>query len=601
MKNLVKLTLLMACIGIMQCCSNEDPFEDLYAANNNANGNSGGSGAMNTAGGTFSNDVLLTTFDINIDKTSAEPANAAAAYLPDEEDCFDASTFVNVVSVAFDGNTASCSAVDGVTISTDGAHVVASHGDTKGVCYQVSGTTTNGSLTIVGNKKYEVLLSGAHISNPDSAALDMLSKKRAFVVLAEGTSNSLADGSSSKATDQKAALYCKGKLLVSGKGTLEVSGNYNNAIHSSDYIVFEKGINVYAKSTAGHGVKANDGIFINGGIINVEVTAAAAKGFNCESSITVNGGRTTIITSGDVAYDDEDQEYKGSAAVKCDSIFTMNGGEMFLKSTGTGGKGIRAGWEAYIKGGTIAIVTTGGQYSYNRETVSAKGIKVGTKNTHGLLDITGGSTTVRTSGKSSEGVESKGSLTVDGVDAMVAVAATDDAINSAGDFSILAGSVMGYSTGNDGLDANGNFYIKGGLVYAIGTSQPEVGIDANSEGGYSLYVSGGTVIAIGGVERGSSLTQTSYSAQWTPNTWYALSSDGKTMAFLTPASSGSSMFVSTSSTPVLTQGVNPDSGTSIFGGMALTGASTSGGSQVSLSSYADVGGAPGGGFGPRGW
>ena len=55
---------------------------------------------------------------------------------------------------------------------------------------------------------------------------------------------------------------------------------------------------------------------------------------------------------------------------------------------------------------------------------------------------------------------------------------------------------MGYSTGNDGLDANGNFYIKGGLVYAIGKSSPELGIDANSEAQKKLYVTGGSSVSL---------------------------------------------------------------------------------------------------------
>ena len=138
--------------------------------------------------------------------------------------------------------------------------MTADHGSEKGICYYVTGSTSNGSLTILGEKKYEVMLNGVDITNPDSAALNLLSKKRAYVMLAEGTTNKLTDGTSSK-NDHKGALYCKGKLLFNGKGTLEVYGNYNNGIHSADYIIFNTGNNIYAKSTANHGIKANDGVF----------------------------------------------------------------------------------------------------------------------------------------------------------------------------------------------------------------------------------------------------------------------------------------------------------------------------------------------------
>ena len=167
---------------------------------------------------------------------------------------------------------------------------------------------TNGSLTIVGKREVSgEAAKGADIVNPDSAALNLLSSKRAFVELASGTNNKLTDGTSSKA-DHKGALYCKGKLLISGSGSLEVNGYYNNGIHSADYILFSPGCNVYVKSTANHGIKANDGVFINGGILNVEVSAAAAKGINCESNIVVNGGRTTVITTGSGAIDSDDRE-----------------------------------------------------------------------------------------------------------------------------------------------------------------------------------------------------------------------------------------------------------------------------------------------------
>ena len=37
-----------------------------------------------------------------------------------------------------------------------------------------------------------------------------------------------------------------------------------------------------------------------------------------------------------------------------------------------------------------------------------------------------------------------------------------------------------------------------------------------------LYLSGGTVVAIGGLESGAQLTQSCYQSSWSANTWYAL-------------------------------------------------------------------------------
>ena len=582
-----KMMMMIAMAATLTACTSDDPFSEYENIwNNNGGGNSMSSGSSSTSG-------ELTTFDVAVDKTTAEPASKADAYYPDEEDDISNNTFSTEVSIDLSNPTAKTE--NGVTITVNGGHVTADHGSTKNICYNLVGSTSNGSFTVIGDKKYEVRLSGVSITNPDSAALNLLSKKRAYVVLADGTSNTLKDGTTSQ-NDHKGALYAKGKLLVSGTGALEVYGNYNNAIHSADYIVFSTGTNIYAKSTANHGIKANDGIYINGGILNVEVSAAAAKGINCESHIQVNGGRTTVITTGNGTYDTDDKEAKGAACFKADSTFTINGGELWLKSTGSGGKGINVDMDAAFNGGSVYIVTTGSQFSSNGDTASPKGIKA-----DGAITINDGRIWVRTSGTNGEGIESKSTLTINGGE--VASYAYDDAINSKSTMTISGGYVYAHGQHNDGLDANGNLYIKGGVVYAICSGSPEVAIDANTEGGYKLYLQGGTVVAVGGLENGSSLSQSCYQASWSSNTWYALSDGTSTFAFKTPASGGSGLVVSMASTPTLQSGISVSSGTSLFGSLANWGGTVSSGSSVTLSSYTggnSMGGMGGGGR-PGGW
>ena len=583
MKKFFVLTLMMITAVFMSSCSAEDPFNEYFGNNgwNNSGLTPGGSGSSITTG-------ELTTFDIAIDQTTAEPTDVAEEYFPDEEDALENNEFTKEVSIDMSNPVAKTE--NGVEVTVNGGHVTANHASEKKICYVVSGTTTKGSFTVVGDKKYAVKLNGVSITNPDSAALNLLSGKRAYIILADGTTNTLTDGTGGS---QKGALYCKGKLLFNGSGQLSVTGNTNNGIHSADYIVFRKGNKVYVKSIANHGIKANDGIFINGGILNVEVSVAASKGINCESHIIVNGGRTTVLTTGNGMYDTEDQEAKGAAGIKADSTFTINAGELRLKSTGNGGKGINVDMEANFNGGSVMIVTTGGQFSGSGDTSSPKGIKV-----DGDLTITGGKIWVRTSGNNGEGIETKGTLTITGGE--VASYAYDDAINSKGDMTISGGYVYAQGQHNDGLDANGNCYIKGGLVYAICSGTPEVAIDANTEGGKKLYVSGGTVVALGGLESGASLTQACYqTSSWSANTWYAMTVGNETFAFKTPSSGGSGLVVSGASQPTLLLGVNVTGGTSYFAGLGIAGSTISGGSNVTLSSYSG-GSGPGGG-GPGGW
>ena len=581
--------MLIASLAMMNSCTADDPFSSLgYGGDNNWN-NDGTSGSI-SAGGSSTTTGELTSFAVTIDQTTAEPSTTASAYLPDEEDALENNSFTTEIAIDLSNPTAKTES--GVEISVSGGHITANHGSVKGICYVLSGTTTNGSFTVVGDKKYEVKLNGASITNPDSAALNLLSGKRAFVVLADGTSNSLTDGTGGS---QKGALYCKGKLLFSGSGALSVVGQTNNAIHSADYIIFNQGNNIYAKSTANHGIKANDGVFINGGIINVEVSAAAAKGINCESNIIVNGGRTTVITTGDGTYDTDDQEAKGAAGIKADSTFTINAGELWLKSTGSGGKGINVDMTANFCGGNVYVVTEGGQYKSNNDTSSPKGIKA-----DGDINISGGTIWVRTNGYNGEGIETKSALNISGGE--VASYAYDDAVNSKGDMTITGGYVYAQGKNNDGLDANGNIYLKGGLVYAICSGSPEVAIDANTEGGKKLYLTGGTIVAIGGLESGSSLSQSCYQASsWSKNTWYTMTIGENTFSFRTPSSGGSGLVVSAATTPTLQSGTSVSGGSSFFGGLGIAGGTISGGSSVSLSSYTGGNSMGGGGGWPGGW
>lgn len=506
MKKFQITMMLFASVSILTACSSDNPlsdlFDDILTPGNEANGGQSSSGDSSSE---------LLTFNIAIDKTTAEPESAAAATYPEASDDISKNSFGTVVNI--DMSNPIAKEENGVTITVDGNDVTANHSSVVGVCYVVTGTTADGSLTIDGKTDFELNLSNADITNTRSTALDIESKKKAFVVL--NGENRLTDGTSAD-DSHKGALFAKGKLILSGSGSLEVYGTYNNGIHGKSNIVIEKGVNLYVNSTANHGIKAGDDLHINGGIINVEVSAPGAKGINGDIDITINGGRTTVVSTSNGEWDDEDLETKASAGIACDSILTVNAGEVYLKSTGSGGKGLKADWEGYFNGGKIRIITTGGLYYSNGTqeshnytgntdnldddyTSSPKGIKIGTKNEHGVLTITGGDIMVRTSGNNAEGIESKGTLDISG--GTVLVSAHDDAINSSGDLTISGGTVVAIGNDNDGIDSNGNMYLKGGTLIAFGTGGAEAGIDIDEQ--HKLYISGGNIFGIGGRFDGS--------------------------------------------------------------------------------------------------
>jgi hypothetical protein len=231
---------------------------------------------------------------------------------------------------------------------------------------------------------------------------------------------------------------------------------------------------------------------------------------------------------------------------------------------------------------------------------AAKGIKF-----DGNLYFNGGTVTV--SSASHEGIEAKGNIVFKG--GTVYSYASDDAINASGDLTVSGGYVCGYSTVNDGLDANGNMYIQGGTTVAVSCGGAEVGLDANTEGGKTLYIQGGTILSYGGIENGASLSQACISTSWSSKTGYALY-DGSTllMAFTAPASGGTGLVISapglkSGSSYTLTSGVSLSGGDSYFDGLYVSGATVSGnGNETSVTASTSVsrGGMGGGNMGGGG-
>ena len=393
-------------------------------------------------------------------------------------------------------------------------------------------------------------------------------------------------------------IACDGTFTTTGTntGTLTItnSGATSSGSSGTKYFCTAKSIKAGA-------------VEINGGTIDITTTGAASKGIKADSddgtgNITINGGTVTVKAQGTGAVDYTESDGKGCSALNADNNIYINGGTLTLTATNKGGKGIKCDGTLTITGGTVTATSSGSNYTSGSYSASAKAIKAGVKTTSGSkttysggIVITGG--TVVATASSHEAIESKSTIDISGGD--VYAQSSDDAINSASTFNISGGFVMGYSTGNDGLDANGNFNISGGVVYAIGTRSPEVAIDANTEGGKKLYVTGGTIIALGGLENGSQLTQSCYQASsWSPNTWYALMVGNQTFVFQTPSGGGNGLVVSGASQPSLLSDINISSGTAYFGGVGVVGGTVSGGSSVSLSSYS---GGNGMGGGPGGW
>ena len=580
----------------------------------------------------------------------------------------------NTVSVVYNGGATTVFVAGNVAkyliISVIGAHVnIAQSEDVaEEITYTLSGSSTDGEFYLSGSYKATVELNGLTLTNShpvsSGAAIHIQNSKRIKVKVMDGTTNTLVDCASGS---QKGAFYVKGHPEFSGKGSLIVTGNVKHAIKSGEYITVKDatlkvlaaagdGINCgqyflmesgvldisgveddgiqcdiddtdvgSTGETADHEDEDSGNIYLEGGQITINTAGIAAKGVKSEGDLIVKGGVIDITTTGNGKWDEEDVKTKAAACLGSDAKVVISGGTLNLTSMGAGGKGINCDAAFELSGGEVTIVTKGALYYHNGTTEntnytgntdnvnsdyysSSKGVKA-----DGAITISGGKISVATAGRNAEGIESKTSILISAGE--VTVNSYDDGINVGGDGSdliISGGYVYSRAMNNDGIDGNGNVYVKGGLVYAVGANSPEVAIDANSEEQKKLYVQGGTLIAVGGLESGAQISggTCKQTSSFTVDSWYALYNGSELVAaFKTPTTSSSSsgggpggrpggggskkLVVYTSSTPTLKSGVTVSGGTEYFDGAANIGGTVSGGSSVTLSDYTSSGG-PGG-------
>jgi len=255
----------------------------------------------------------------------------------------------------------------GVRITKEGAHVKVVCAK-KGLKLVLSGKTADGGLQVFSDNKYVIEMAGVSITNPNGSAINNQGKKTCYVVIDDDTNNTLVDGTGyaveENGIQSKGTFFSEGQLVFSGYGSLDVYGNNKHGIASDDYIRIRKGTNIYINiakhdGASGSGIKANDGVYINGGIVNIEANADGGKGINCEDSVIVNSGRLIVINTGAPTVDSTINDTTSCAGIKSDMTFIQKGGDIALLSKGEGGKGINTTGNIIVNGGTLTVVTLG--------------------------------------------------------------------------------------------------------------------------------------------------------------------------------------------------------------------------------------------------
>lgn len=425
--------------------------------------------------------------------------------------------FNQQVTVEFAGKTATVTTDNQrIRTYTDGAYATVDFqtGNVSGVEIIVKGQTSDGGLKIYGGHKFKLTLDGVNIRSNRGPAINSQCKKRVFVNLAEGSTNMLSDcaeytddpyyrpGVSPDTEDRKGCFFAEGDMIVSGTGILSVQGLYRHGIAVDGYMVTRPGTTIAVTEAAKNcihlkGDAVDDiGLWVKGGYIYALAASDAGKAVKTDQNIRIDGGRLVLNTTGDGIFDPEVTDTSSAACLKADTYVAITDGDIELRSTGKGGKGINASTTIDITGGKIGVSCTGEKYIYSDAfTSSSKAVKA-----IGPISLTGGSLTVLSTGKSDgcRGIETDSDIEIDGCAATVY--AYDDALNApavkvAGNTTTLTA----YSIADDGIRAKESITIDGGSVTAVGGASPSGGIYCNTSAGFTI--NGGTVVCMGGSQR----------------------------------------------------------------------------------------------------
>jgi hypothetical protein len=401
-------------------------------------------------------------------------------------------TVANSVQIIFSNNTATVTnpfESSGVAVVVSGNDVVVTATTTSTeVGYVLSGITSNGSLKINSDYKYNLVLNGVGIQNPDGPAINIQSGKKATVTVVSGTLNKLLDGITYAAseTDSKGAFFSEGQLIFKGSGSLYVTGNYKHAICSDDYISIEQG-DIHAISNVSDAFHANDYFKISGG--NVEITSKGdgievEEGYieisagtldvttvdegitttyeGTDTSITpylkISGGTITVATTGDKAH-----------ALESVADLTIESPALIsLSTSGNGSKGIKA-VDASVAGGTTEIKTTGAAFydSDDSDVSSPAGINATT------LLLNGGTLNLTSTGVGGKGIKTSGTLTINTGTLSVTVSGSAftynrdtyeaKAISSDGAI-IINDGIINVSATDDGIKSEVSVTVNGGTI-----------------------------------------------------------------------------------------------------------------------------------------
>jgi hypothetical protein len=523
---LLALTLVFT---LAACLSGEVESTDTVSPSQSANESEDKSGTA--VDGEQNSDITDSTTSVEYDSDDVDSSLSSSrmSYIALEGD-----------SITLDGGGAT---VDGSRITIMSAGM-----------YSISGTLDDGQIIVDTEDKETVrlILNAVDITCSRSAPIYVINAEKTVITLADGTENHIKDGESyifedTESDEPNAAVFSNDDLTINGNGTLIVSANYNNGIQSNDDLKITGGnITVHAVND---GIKGRDSIAVKDANITVNAgadgmqsnndedsgkgyvsiesgtinIAAGEDGIQAETSLIISGGNITISSGGGSV---------NSSSGNTWGDWGPRGMENNADSSSSSGsaKGIKAGVDITISGGTISIDSSDDSIHSNDSLTIRDGDIILASGDNGIhsdssLEIDGGDVSIA---KCYEGIESA-VITIN--DGSIDVVARDDGINAAGgadgssingrpgqnNFNFSGDNYLYINGGDividaigDGLDINGSIDMTGGVVIINGpTSNNNGAVDYLG----TFKITGGSLVAAGssGMAQAPSTSSTQYS------------------------------------------------------------------------------------------
>ncbi len=317
----------------------------------------------------------------------------------------------STVSVNYNGNTARLLVAGNIApqlaINTTNANVsiTADAGLQEEVTYVLTGSSSNGSFYMDGEYKATLELRNLTLNSNGGAAIDIANGKRINVIVPENTTTTLADA---QGGTHKACFFVNGHPEFSGSGHLVLSGNTKHAFASDEYTYLKSGFGtIEVKHAVTDGLHIDQYFQMDGGtvIINgtqkdgIEVSQTKDPTDELNGQVFINGGSLELAVSA--------EDTKG---IKSEKNMTISGGSITASVSGDGAKGISAGGDLLINKASgnapaIAMKVTGTTYMPNDPVLESKcrGIKV-----KGNFTFDGGNIDISATGQKSKAISVDG-------------------------------------------------------------------------------------------------------------------------------------------------------------------------------------------------